>query len=175
MKIDNNMTTARIKRILSPKIIAIVFLIVTLVTVVFYVTLENIDKKEVQIWFVTTDGEYSFSDDTLKQINDYGAKHGIDKVVLSRRHPEDIYFDVTMSTSAYYNCDIFIMNEEMAKKYFEMDMFLHLQTDGFEGELLYIDGKPIGLLMNEGYYLLINANADVDLQIIYDIFEMFKR
>ncbi len=172
---DNNITTARIKRILSPKIIAIVFLIVTLVTVVFYVTLENIDKKEVQIWFVTTDGEYSFLDDTLKQINDYGAKQGIDKVVLSRRHPEDIYFDVTMSTSAYYNCDIFIMNEEMAKKYYETDMFLPLQTDGFEGELLYIDGKPIGLLMNEDYYLLINANADVDLQIIYDIFEMFKR
>ena len=115
---DNNITTARIKRVLSPKVIAIVFLIVTLVTVVFYVTLENIDKKEVQIWFVTTDSEYSFSDDTLKQINDYGTKHGIDKVVLSRRHPEDIYFDVTMSTSAYYNCDVFIMNEEMAKKYY---------------------------------------------------------
>ena len=67
------------------------------------------------------------------------------------------------------------MNEEMAKKYYETDMFLPLETDGFEGELLYIDGKPIGLLMDEGYYLLINAKVDVDLQIIYDIFEMFKR
>ena len=173
---DNNITTARIKRVLSPKIIAIVFLIVTLVTVVFYVTLENIDKKEVQIWFVTTDGEYSFSDDTLKQINDYGAKHGIDKVVLSRRHPEDIYFDVTMSTSAYYNCDIFIMNEEMAKKYYEMDMFLPLQTDGFEGEdILYINDKAVGVLIDENYYLLINAKTDVDLQMIYDIFKIFKR
>ena len=170
---DNNITTARIKRILSPKIIAIVFLIVTLVTVVFYVTLENIDKKEVQIWFVTTDGEYSFSDDTLKQINDYGAKHGIDKVVLSRRHPEDIYFDVTMSTSAYYNCDIFIMQKETVNSYAEAGMFLTLTNHGFdESDLLYFENNAIGVLIDENYYLLINSKTEVDVQIIYDIFEI---
>ncbi|MBO5716283.1 MAG: hypothetical protein J6S23_07840 [Clostridia bacterium] len=175
MKIDNNITSSRIKRVLSPKIIAIVFLIVALVTVVFYVTIENNDKKEILIWYVTTESEDCFSDGTLRLINDYGAQHGIDKVILSRRHPEDTYFDVAISTSAYYNCDIFIMNEEMAKKYYEMDMFLPLQESGFEGDLLYIDDKPIGVLIDEGYYLLINANLDVDLQIIYDIFEIFKR
>ena len=176
MKVDNSITISRIKRALGPKIIAIVLLMVALVTAVFYITIENNDKKEILIWYVTTEAEDCFEEDALKLINDYGEQNGIDKVVLSKRHPEDTYFDVAMSTSAFYNCDIFIMNEDMAKEYFEMDMFLPLNTDGFaEEDVLYINSKAVGLLIDEGYYLLINAKADVDLQIIYDIFEIFKR
>ena len=176
MNIDNKITTSRIKMALSPRIIAIIFLVVALVTTVFYFTVKNNDKKEILIWYVTTESENCFSEDALKLINDYGVQHGIGKVVLSKRHPEDTYFDVAMSTSAYYNCDIFIMNEEMAKKYYEMDMFLPLQTDGFEGEdILYINDKAVGVLIDENYYLLINAKTDVDLQMIYDIFKIFKR
>ena len=175
MKTDNKITLSRIKRALSPKILLSVFLAVALVTAVFYFTVENNEKNEIQIWYVTTESENCFSEDTLKLINDYGAQRGIDKVILTKRHPEDTYFDVTMSTTAYYNCDIFIMNEETAKKYYEMDMFLSLEESGFEGDSLLIDEKPIGLLISEDYYLLINAKSDVDLQIIYDIFEIFTR
>lgn len=175
MKTDNKITLSRIKRALSPKILLALFLAVALVTAVFYFTVENNEKNEIQIWYVTTESEDCFPEDTLKLINDYGAMRGIDKVILTKRHPEDTYFDVTMSTTAYYNCDIFIMNEETAKKYYEMDMFLPLEESGFEGDFLHIDEKPIGLLINESYYLLINAKSDVDLQIIYDIFEIFTR
>ncbi|MBR2381440.1 MAG: hypothetical protein IKA84_02980 [Clostridia bacterium] len=174
MKTDNKITLSRIKRALSPKILLALFLAVALVTAVFYFTVENNEKNEMQIWYVTTESEDCFPEDTLKLINDYGAMRGIDKVILTKRHPEDTYFDVTMSTTAYYNCDIFIMNEETAKKYYEMDMFLPLCESDFD-DLLYINGNAVGALIDEGYYLLINEKSDVDLQIIYDIFEIFTR
>ncbi len=176
MMVDNKISKERIKNTLSYKIIAAVLLAVTLASVVFYVTLENMDKKEILIWYVTEDAENCFSDDTVQLCNDYAAQNGIDRVLLTRRHPEDIYFDATMSTSAQYNCDIFIMNEEMAKKYFDMGIFMTVSTDGFDNEeLLFIDNKAVGILIDENYYLLINIHTDIDLQIIYDIFDIFTR
>lgn len=176
MTIDNKITLSRIKSALSIKIIVIVLLIAALVATVFYVTIENREKKEILIWYVTSESEDCFSKDVLKLVNDYGAKVGIEKVVLTKRNPDDTYFDVAMTTSAYYNCDVFIMTDEMAKQYAEMDMFLPLQTDRADGEdLLYIGDDAVGVLINENYYLLINAKTDVDLQIIYDIFDIFTR
>ena len=175
MTIDNKLTLSRIKSALSIKIIVIVLLISALIATVFYVTMENREKKEILIWYITSESEDCFSKDTLKFVNDYGAKVGIEKVVLTKRNPDDMYFDVTMTTSAYYNCDVFIMTAEMAKQYAEMDMFLPLQTDRAEEDLLYVGDDAVGVLIDENYYLLINAKTDVDLQIIYDIFDIFTR
>lgn len=176
MIVDNKISKERIKRVLSYKTVAAVLVIVMLVSVVFYVTLENKDKKEILIWYVTTEAENCFSEDTVQMCNDYANQKGIDKVLLTRRHPEDIYFDATMSTSAQYSCDIFIMNEEMAKKYAEMAIFMPVSTDGIDQEkLLFIDNDAVGILIDEGYYLLINIHTDIDLPIIYDIFNIFTR
>lgn len=173
MSIDNNISGARIKKTLTPKTVAIVLFIVTLVATCFYITIENIDSKEILIWFITTDTDDCFSNDALKHINDYGSQKGIDKILLTRRHPDDRYFDVVMSTTAYYNCDIFIMREEMVQKYSALGMFLPLSVDGADTEnLLYIGNDAVGILMDEDYYLLINAKTDIDLQIIYDIFDI---
>ena len=153
-----------------------VLLIVMIASIVLYITLENLASKEILIWYVTTESEDCFSSDSLRLVNEYASKKGIDKVVLTKRHPEDTYFDATMSTSAYYNCDIFIMKAEMAKEYSEIDMFLSLSVDGVdESDLLLVNDNAIGILICEDYYLLINAKTDIDLEIIYDIFDIFTR
>lgn len=176
MTIDNKITLSRIKSALSIKIIVIVLLIAALLATVFYVTMENKEKKEILIWYITTESTDCFSENALKLVNDYAAKVGVEKVVLTKRNPDDMYFDVAMTTSAYYNCDIFIMTAEMAQKYFEMNMFLPLQIDiENEDDLLYSGEDAVGILIDESYYLLINAKTDVDVQIIYDIFDIFKR
>ena len=82
-------------------------------------------------------------------------------MLLTRRHPEDIYFDATMSTRAQYSCDIFIMNEEMAKKYAEMAIFMPVSTDGIDQEkLLFIDNDAVGILIDENNRLLVQAVAN---------------
>lgn len=150
-----------------------ILLIAILFSAVFYITLENSEKQEILIWHITADAESLYSSDTLGRINDYAVGCGVDKVVMTKRHPEDRYFDAVMSTTAFYNCDIFIMNEEMAQKYVESDMFLPLVTEGIEADrLLYSGDRAIGISVDEEYYLLINQRTDVDLQIIYDIFEI---
>ena len=173
MNIDNTISGARIKKALTPKTIAIVALSVVLVATCFYITIENRDSKEILIWFITTDTDAPFSDDALTRINDYGSQRGIDKIVLTRRHPEDKYFDAAMSTSAFYNCDIFIMREEMVKKYADLGMFLPLSTEGVDTDnLLYCGNDAVGILIDEDYYLLINAKTDIALEIIYDILDI---
>ena len=150
-----------------------VLLIVTLLSAVFYITLENSEKREILIWQITADAELLFSSDTLGRINDYATECGVDKVVMTKRHPEDRYFDAVMSTTAFYNCDIFIMNDEMMQKYVESDMFLPLETEGIEADrILYSGDRAIGVSVDEEYYLLINQRTDIDLQIIYDIFDI---
>ena len=57
----------------------------------------------------------------------------------------------------------------MAKKYYEMDMFLPFSLDG---DLLYINGDAVGIMIFEDYYLLINKKTDIDKQIIYDIIDI---
>lgn len=174
--IDNSLSLERIRRALSPKIVASVLLIMMIASIVLYITLENLASEDILIWYVTTESEDCFSGDSLRLVNEYASKKGIDKVVLTKRHPEDTYFDAAMSTSAYYNCDIFIMKADMAREYFELDMFLPLSVDGDdESELLFVDDNAIGRLIYEDYYLLINAKTDFDLEIIYDIFNIFTR
>jgi len=173
MKIDNRISFERAKRVLSLKSIMIVALIVAILTTVLYVMLENKDKREVLIWLVTTDGDCGFSSETMKSINDYGAENGLDRIILTRRDPSDRYFAATMSTTAYYNCDIFIMREDVVKEYLETDMFLPLSTDGIaSADLLYYGDNAIGVLAFEDYYLLINNKTDVDEQIMYRIIDI---
>jgi hypothetical protein len=65
------------------------------------------------------------------------------------------------------------MNEEMALRYTDSDMFLPLSADGIdEDSLLYIGDCAIGVALDDDYYLLINSKTDIDKQIIYDIFEI---
>ena len=133
----------------------------------------NKEKKEILIWYITTEGTDCFSENALKLVNDYAAKVGVEKVVLTKRNPDDMYFDVAMTTSAYYNCDIFIMQKETVNSYAEAGMFLTLTNHGFdESDLLYFENNAIGVLIDENYYLLINSKTEVDVQIIYDIFEI---
>lgn len=173
MSIDNSITVERIKRVLTTRAIAIVLLIVAIASTVFYITLENIERRDILIWLVTEDAQVGFPDDTIKLVNSYASQRGVDKVVLSRRNPSDIYFDVAMSTSAYYNCDIFIMREELVQKYAELSMFLPLTGGDYPtDDLLYVGSDAVGIVVFEDYYLLINAKCDVDSEIIYDILDL---
>ena len=173
MNIDNKISAKRIKSALNLRTVLTVMLIVVLVSIVFYVTAENIDSKDILIWFITEDADVSVSNEILAELNDYGADKGIDKIVLTKRHPDDQYFDVTMSTSAYYSCDVFIMNKEMIEKYAELDMFLPLSDADFDSEQLYYVGEcPVGVLMFEDYYLLVNRKTDIELEIIYNTIDI---
>ena len=176
MNIDNKITRERAKNALEIKIIVIILLITLISTAIFYITIENKNSKELLIWHITTNPEGGFSSEALMLANEYGAKSGIDRVLITKRHPEDRYFDVTMSTSAYYNCDVFVMDTLMAEKYSEMDMFLPIDIERYDAyDLLYSNGEAIGILVNENEYLLINVKTDVDLQIIYDIIDILLK
>ena len=129
MKINNSLSFERIKKVLDLKTVLIVLAVVTVLSVMFYVANENLDSKELTIWFVTTDYDAGFSEGTIKEINEYGSDKGIDRILVLKRHPEDRYFDVVMSTSAFYSCDAFIMQGEMAHRYADMDMFMPLSID----------------------------------------------
>lgn len=173
MSIDNNFSIEKIKKALSLKTVVSVLIIVAIVSTVFYITVENYESRELVIWYITKDTENCFSDETLKLLNDYGTEKGIDKVLLTKRHPDDQYFDVAMSTSAFYNCDAFIMQKELVQEYADSGMFTSLSTDGIDiGDMLFIEEQAVGLLMVEDYYFLINARTDVDLEVIYGIYEI---
>ena len=173
MNIDNSISVEKIKKVLTPKIIAIALLVALVVSTVFYITLENNDKNEIHIWYITEDNYDSILSENLRAVEEYIAERGFDKLLVTKRHPDDRYFDAAMSTSAYYNCDIFIMREEMVKSYAEAEMFLTLTNHCFDGsDLLYFENNAIGVLIDENYYLLINSKTEVDVQIIYDIFEI---
>lgn len=78
-----------------------------------------------------------------------------------------------MSTTMYYTSDIFIMREDVVRKYADMDMFLPLSFDVKETEkLIYINSDAVGVLLYEDYYLLINAKTKVDLKVLCDILEI---
>lgn len=173
MSIDNNITIAKIKKALPLRTIAIILLVVLVLSTVFYVTVQNRNKDEILIWHITTDSTNYFSEDVLKTINDYGKKNGFDRILLTKRHPDDKYFDVFMSTTMYYTSDIFIMREDVVRKYADMDMFLPLSFDVKETEkLIYINSDAVGVLLYEDYYLLINAKTKVDLKVLCDILEI---
>ena len=173
MNVNNNFSIERIKKTLNLKTVLSVLIIVAVLSTVFYITLENYESKDVLIWHITDDTNNSFSEGAIKLINDYGAEKGIDKVLLTRRHPDDQYFDVAMSTSAFYNCDAFIMQKELVQEYADSGMFMSLSSNGANKEdMLYIEDKAIGLLIFEDYYFLINARSDVDLETIYGIYEI---
>ena len=173
MKIDNSFSPERIKKALGLRTILIVLAIVAALSTVFYVVKENTDKRELTIWFVTTESEAGFSEGTLKSVNDYTHGNGIDRTLILKRHPEDRYFDVVMSTGAFYNCDAFIMREEIALKYADMDMFLPLTPDGVDGEDLLLFGESaVGIKLDGDYYFLINRKTDIDTEIIYDIYRI---
>lgn len=176
MKIDNRLTFERIKRVISHKIVALALLVSIILSVVLYVTLENIKSKELLIWYVTDESENCFLDDSLTLIDEYVSEKGIDKVTLKRLHPDDTYFDAAMSTSAYYNCDIYIMKAEMARDYASIGIFSAVSVDEFdENEILFIGENAFGVLASDDYYLFVNAKADIDIQIIYDIFDILAR
>lgn len=173
MNIDNRISLGKIKKVLTPKIVAMALLITLVVSTVFYITLENIDKNEINIWYISEDNYDSLLSENLRAVEEYIAECGFDKLLVTKRHPDDRYFDAAMSTSAYYNCDIFIMREEMVESYAEAGMFLTLTNHSFnESDLLYFENNAIGVLIDENYYLLINSKTEVDLQIIYDILEI---
>ena len=174
MKIDNAITIDRVRKALTPKTVAIVLIIVSLLSLVFYVTVDRQKSREMLIWFVTTETVEPFSSNVLAEINDYGQENGIDKILLTRRHPDDRYFDVIMSTTAFYSCDMFIMTEEMAQKYSDMDMFQPLDYGAGAEEILTVDGAPLGLHLHGDYYLFINSESDFDTEILYDIFDIMR-
>ena len=175
MKIDNTITLERIKRVLTPRAILVSLLIVSLLSTVLYVTLDSRSKSEVLIWFVTAEADDSIPPSRVDDINNYGRECGIDKIVISRRPPEDRYFDVIMSTTAFYSCDIFIMTEEMALKYSEMDMFLPFDEAYVLGEdALIVGDESVGISLDEKYYLLINRESDVDSTILYNIIDLLR-
>jgi len=175
MNIDNRVSKERIKKALPPKTIIMVLAIVAIISTIFYITIQNRTKKEILIWYVTTDSKNIFSENILESVNEYGTHNGFDRILLTRRHPKDGYFDVLMSTSGYYTCDIFIMKEDVILKYIDMDIFLPLSTDFNNGkELLYVEDDAIGVPIYDEYYLLINKKTDVDLETIYDIFDILS-
>ena len=173
MNINNSFTIERIKKALDLKTVLSVLVIVALLSTVFYITLENHESLDLLIWYITEDANHRFSDGAVKLMNDYGAEKGIDKILLSMRHPDDQYFDVAMSTSAFYNCDAFIMQKKLVQEYADTGMFMSLSANGAHKEdMLYIEDKAIGLLIFEDYYFLINEKSDVDLETIYGIYEI---
>ena len=174
MRIDNTITLERIKRVLTPRVVLVAFLIVSLLSTVLYVTLDNHGKSEVLIWLVTTEADDIISDSKLDLVNNYGREYGIDKIIVTRRHPEDRYFDVIMSTTAFYSCDIFIMTQDVALKYSDMDMFLPLDEAYSLDNALAIGDSFVGISLDEKYYLLINRESDVDGSILYNIIDLLR-
>ncbi len=173
MRIDNKLSKDRLKKALPPKTIIAVLVIVAILSTIFYITIQNRSKKEILIWYVTTKAEDTFSENTFKSLNEYGTQSGFDRILLTKRHPEDGYFDILMSTSGYYTCDIFIMKEDVVKKYMDMDIFMPISSESQNSrELLYVENNAVGVQLNDEYYLLINKKTDVDLQKIYDIFDI---
>lgn len=173
MKINNSFSLGRIKKALGARTLLIAIISVAIASVFFYVTIENRESREVTVWLVTTDAEAGLSESTVESINNYVSNKGFDRVLVVKRHPEDHYFDVVMSTGAFYTCDVFIMQEDVALKYAEMDMFMPLSAYGIEGEMLNSSsGDAIGIKLDDNYYFLINSKADIEREIIYDIYKM---
>lgn len=173
MSIDNRLTPERIKKALNMRTVLIILIIVAFLTTIFYITLENRNKNEILIWHITADSEDLISPEALKLCREYATEAGYDKLVFTKRNPEDQYFDAAMSTSALYNCDIFIMSEEMAAKYAEIDMFMPLTPHSAkEEDLLYLGGEAVGISVDGNYYLLVNSRASLDEQTIYDIIDI---
>ena len=77
MKIDNTITLERIKRVLTPRVILVSLLIVSLLSTVLYVTLNSRSKSEVLIWLVTTEADDSIPASRVDDINNYGRECGI--------------------------------------------------------------------------------------------------
>ena len=173
MSIDNKLSKERIKKALPPQTVIAVLVTVAILTTVFYITVQNRSKKEILIWYVSTNAEDTFSEKAFENLNEYGTQKGFDRILLTKRHPEDGYFDVLMSTTGYYTCDIFIMKEEVVKKYMEMDIFMTISSDFQSGKnFLYVENQAVGVQLDDEFYLLVNKKTNVDLKIIYDIFDI---
>lgn len=173
MNLDFSFNVGRIKKALNMRTLLIILLITAFLTTIFYITLENREKKEILIWHITENDESLFSKDQLELASSYARDRGFDRLIFTRRNPSDQYFDAAMSTTAYYNCDIFIMTEEMAINYAESDMLLAISQSGYPKEsLLYIGDTAVGLSIDNNYYLLINAKSAVDMQTVYHIYDI---
>ena len=172
MNIDNAITRERVKKAITPRVIAIALIITLLFSAVFYITLERLDRDEILIWLVTDNIDDGPRSETLALINDYGLECGFDRIILTRRDPRDFYFDATMSTRAYYTCDIFIMKSYVAEKYADMDIFLPI-TMNLAG-MLYINEISVGIPLYDDYYALINKNSKVNTKVIYDIIDILE-
>lgn len=170
---NNGITFDRIKKALSLRTLLIILLITAFLTTIFYITIENRERKDILIWHITDESETLISAEKLKSINEYAVLEGFDKLIFTRRDPSDEYFDAAMSTTAYYNCDIFIMTEKMALRFAESNMFLPISADGYAKEdILLFGDTAIGLPIDNNYYLLINAKTTVDTEVIYEIYDI---
>jgi hypothetical protein len=170
---DNRITLKRIKSSLGKKDIIISLIAVIILSVTVFITVENLERRELFVWLVTTDGEYGLDDGVPQSLNDYGRANGINRVVITRRHPEDRYFDVLMSTGAFYNCDVFIMKSEVAEKYAPLDMYMSLEEYAEIGEdPLLIDGRAVGVAASDGYYILVNRKTSVKPETVFGILDI---
>ena len=175
MNVDNKITISRITKSLDLRTVLIVVLVVAVAMGVLYVTLQNRDKKEILIWYVTEDSGTIFADGVAEKVNAHARENGFNRALMTRRDPADQYFDALMSTSAFYTCDIFIMQAEVAQKYVEMDIFMTIDDAAMGSQLFNANGNPIGILICENYYLLINSKTELDMQMIYDIYDILTK
>ena len=76
MNIDNSISVKKIKKVLTPKIIAIALLVALIVSTVFYITLENNDKNEINIWYISEDNYDSLLSENLRAVEEYIAERG---------------------------------------------------------------------------------------------------
>ena len=73
MNIDNRISLGKIKKVLTPKIVVMALLITLVVSTVFYITLENNDKNEINIWYISEDNYDSMLSENLRAVEEYIA------------------------------------------------------------------------------------------------------
>ncbi len=178
MRIDDRITSARIRDALKEKKHIFWGLGICCVALLLFFALKNLNTRSVTVWETGSLKDCYMTRETESRLQEFCKGQGLEFGLLIRS-PEDTYYDAAFTTSGVYTSDIFILSSEEMQRYREDGVFLDLSgtalsaygKDGF-----YAGQQLLGIPVAEDKYLALNTKSDIETEVLTEaVYRIFGK
>ena len=166
-----NEFTYNIKALYKERYKLVVILNLIAIVIALFLGYNKLQPTEEEKVFIFMSGSLNLNLEITEELTDICSNFGMKEFLAMGYDENDVYFNQSVSTKGYYGSDLFLFSYEVAESFKGMELYAPLDSDYLDlsEDYFYEEDNPVGLKINENYYVFVAAKCEKDRELIYEL------